>query len=619
MNGAARPEWFLRLHDRLTAIALAATSVIVVMWSLPHPVSAATPPVSVALSSSWADSLNGQFEDTWEPAMRTKTATPVEVDNAISIGDQFAKLALVKGQRDFVVSGTPLTADDLAKGKNKTAASFISIPISAVGQAIAIRSPISSNGVGWYTVTPGAIDPVTKEEGDPVYKPYSGPLNMPASLLADLIVARSQALNNSRFVADNPLPNKATFAIGDDGVAVIARSDPGAMDLHFQHFLAVGAPANWNQYLPQYKLPNGYYSDSWAISESPTRSLDGSMMNAVADQKSPTGGFASGGTIGITTPGGLARANVRFPFVDIRAMQIKNAAGSYVAATPDSITAGVLAGVKTDASGLVFTEDAALTDKTATTAYPLTWLNWLQAPATGLSIDKTNAIATLVRYVVTDGNAANAPLGDAPLPPVLVKEALARADALVVSNCTGTDRQVVTRSDPGPFAPNAKLTGVGSFKWCDVITPPPPTTTAASTTTVPATTTTPATTTVRTTTTSSVTSTTSTSSTTTLPEPQTPATPISRSAGNTAPRTVSPTTTIPPPPPTTTVGTPSTTVASSTTTPGAQTAPPATDPVQLPFGEPQPTSPPFDRLTTMAIGGGGMFGALRRWFRGGAR
>jgi hypothetical protein len=285
-----------------------------------------------------------------------------------------------------------------------------------------------------------------------------------------------------------------------------------------------------------------------------------------------------------------------------------------VAATPATIAAGVLAGVKSGPGGLTFTEDAGLLDKTATTAYPLTWLNWLHAPATGLTVEKTNAIATLVRYVVTDGAAAHLPLGEASLPKVLSDEALVRADALVTSNCVGVDRKVVTRAGPGPFAPNGKLTGVASMKWCEAVAVAPPTT---STTIAP-------TTTVRTTTTRApaITTSSSSSSTTTTTTTEVPVEVAGRTVTNNSggssstPRTattLAPTTTVPPAAATTT------TAAPTTTTPAVSNLAPQTDPAELPFGEPQPSTPAFDRLTTMFVGGGGLFGAVRRWMRSGLR
>jgi hypothetical protein len=590
-------------YERLTAVGLGVTSLLVVAWSMPRSVSAAVDPVS--LSSSWTDSLNGQFENVWEPAMRTKTAHSVEIDNAISIGDQFAKEALVKGQRDFVVSGTRLTTADLARGKNKTADSFVSVPISAAGLVFAMRPSILTNGQ-WQQETPGPLDE-NGEETDPIVSPYDGPLNAPATLLADLVQSRLDFLANPRFTVANA---GLRITEGHTPVDIIARSDPGALNVHLQHYFAVDATTQWNAIMKQYGQPAGYFGEFWAVNESPTRSLNSSLVVALADNKPPGNGTgnAEGGIVGVTTPGGLKSARERFPLSDFRALTIPNAAAKWVAPTPESITAGVLAGVKSTASGLTFTEDAALTDTTLTTAYPLTWVNWLLAPSTGLSIDKTNAIATLIRYVVSDGNAANSTVGDAALPPVLVTEALAKANALVASNCVGTDRRVVSTTDVGPFAPNATLKNVGTMSWCEAVVAPPPTTTAPPTTTTRA-----ATTPTRTTTTPSTTSTTSTTTTTTTTqsEPATPSFPTQVPRATTPPPVT--TTAVAAPPPTTVAPTPATTV------PVAQNAAPQPDPVSLPFGDPQPQAPPFDRLTTMGLGGGGLFGAVRRWIRSGVR
>src|SRR5262249_10094922 len=82
----------------------------------------------------------------------------------------------------------------------------------------------------------------------------------------------------------------------------------------------------------------------------------------------------------------------------------------------------------------------------------------------------------------TDGQAVATGVGEGRLSDALVKKALAGADALVTSNCTGSDRRIVKSTDPGPMAPaNAEnMHAIGDMLHCEAVGPAPTTTTIAS-------------------------------------------------------------------------------------------------------------------------------------------
>ncbi len=121
---------------------------------------------------------------------------------------------------------------------------------------------------------------------------------------------------------------------------------------------------------------------------------------------------------------------------------MRNASGEWVAPSPESITKAIAA------SGEPL---HTLTNKVSG-AYPLTWVERIYVKASGLSIDKTNAVATFIRYVVTEGQSVNATVNDGRLSDALVREALDAADAVVKGNCQGTDRLAVKGSDLVPAA-----------------------------------------------------------------------------------------------------------------------------------------------------------------------
>jgi hypothetical protein len=141
-----------------------------------------------------------------------------------------------------------------------------------------------------------------------------------------------------------------------------------------------------------------------------------------------------------------------------------------VAPTPAAITAagalgdGVpLYGLNDDASG----------------AYPFTWVDSLFVPATGLSVDKTNAIATFLRYATGPGRSLAAGVGDGSLPDSLASQAAAKANDIVTGNCAAAGG--TTRNDPsgGPDWPTGVPAPAGGALIC-VAAPIATTTTVAS-------------------------------------------------------------------------------------------------------------------------------------------
>jgi hypothetical protein len=166
---------------------------------------------------------------------------------------------------------------------------------------------------------------------------------------------------------------------------------------------------------------------------------------------------------------------IAFPDQHIQLAQMQNANGDWVAPTSDAITKAIAAG---GAEPLY-----ALTHPVPD-AYPLAWVDNLYAPAHGLSIQKTEALATLIRYLATTGQEKAASVNEGRLSDDLVKQALAAADQLVEGNCVGADREIVASADPGPTAPAsaAAMRAIGNALHCEPKPGVPQTTT---TTTLP--------------------------------------------------------------------------------------------------------------------------------------
>jgi hypothetical protein len=164
---------------------------------------------------------------------------------------------------------------------------------------------------------------------------------------------------------------------------------------------------------------------------------------------------------------------------------VENASGQYVDPSPATIDAAVAAGG--DEPLYALTHPVA-----GQPAYPLTYVDRLYAPATGLTQKKTEAIATMIRYLATAGQEYDAQYGDGRLPSNLVKEALDSANSLVRSNCTDPSETIVSSSDPGPYMPKLlagspgaqDIAAIGEMLNCDVAPPKAPvTTTTVSTST----------------------------------------------------------------------------------------------------------------------------------------
>jgi ABC-type phosphate transport system substrate-binding protein len=140
---------------------------------------------------------------------------------------------------------------------------------------------------------------------------------------------------------------------------------------------------------------------------------------------------------------------------------VRNANNDWVEPTPTTIDNAVNAGSQ---------PFYALTHNVAN-AYPLTWVNYLYVKSTGLSATKTEAIATLIRYLATDGQAAAAPWGEGTLSPALAAQALNAANQVVQSNCPAAGGQIVKNSSPGADAPNLSgINAIGPMLHC--VAPP---------------------------------------------------------------------------------------------------------------------------------------------------
>lgn len=402
---------------------------------------------------------------------------------------------------DYAISGRPFTAEELRNVKGGSS-SFIAAPVQATALAIFVNPPFG----GFRTLTTRCIadlldpnDPSTWPPGitDPqsqcqVVTPLTGPIRIPSRNLAAMFFHPGAALPGLS-TWNNPDELKAlgltstdaeqqTVALsfhpetGSPGFA--GRSDPDETNYYMQQFVQTAANDVWEV------VKNTKPLKPWEPITERVQQVPGVTRDGAEQQVDQLGlGCGVDGSCG-GAEGGLAPAppsilrafQSTYPSKQLRVAEMQNANGEWVPPTAASITKAVEAGNNAP----LF----ALTNKVAG-AYPLVWVDNLYAPAHGLSVSKTESMATLIRYLATTGQDKEAPNGEGRLSAPLVAQALAAANQLVTSNCVGSDRTIASSSDPGRLAPPtaAAMRSIGNMLHCVATVPPSTTTVAPSSTT----------------------------------------------------------------------------------------------------------------------------------------
>ena len=549
----------------------------------------------IELNSTWSDAFT-LFESQWIDQFG-EAAQPVSVSNVLATGDQFAKRNLLAGDDggkrvglDFILSGTRLTAAEVATARG----AYTQIPVAISSLAVTLRAPAGSGSQGWRTREPGVTIGDDGAEITNPSLPYGGALKLNPDLLFQLYAGEGFELAaDVRFKADNAKPFEERGGVFS---AAIGRVDPGAIPKNLRQYFGVKSPASLAQVYTNLQIdPSTLRPEEWPFLAKPTRSNNSSLTNALVQAVTPDGASAAGGIVGLFNTVNALGAVAKYPTVDLRLAELQNGAGTFVAPTKAAVRAGIDAGVGAGSAATTFVDNAALANSTVTDAYPLTWLEWLIVPSTGLTADKTNAVATIARFIVLVGQDDLDKAGTPKLPASLTTSALRAADDLVRSNCTAVGYRVVTRSDAGPAAPpTLRLPANTTIAWCEKIP------VAATTTTSTA----PPTTTLPTTTTTTVPDDTEDDD---VPVSVFPAT-VSRTFA--PPVTTAPTTTVAAAEPMTT-----TTVVVDTAPATTDTVAPIIEAVVLPNAIPVVERAQFDRVTTMGMGGACLLGAARRYKR----
>jgi ABC-type phosphate transport system substrate-binding protein len=471
-----------------------------------------------------------------------------------NVGSAAGRRGLLTGKTDFILSGVPFTAAELA-ARAPGAGGIIDVPVSVAALAVVMTTPPQ---IGWQTLEVSS-DPICDDPElydpdlcDPKLGTFTGPFRVPADSLSAMIMGLEVTVTEDQASWANAEWKAAlgtsamSIQVGYRGHTWVNRSEAASQNVALLTYASAMSPDVWDARVaadPTYAWkPDG---EQMSPKTKPTR--QGTDQEAAAITFASVNPFnGNGWDAGVKWTGNAGAVPATFvpdlqedfPNAGLRVMEIQNHLGQWVTPNRASIEAalaadpnGVAVGAEQDIDG----------------AYPLVYLNHLYTVEGTLQPDEANSLAAFVRYLVTDGQDEVVSRGGAPLPAAQQAQALAAADEIVEANCTDAAYQVTT-SGPGPFEPTTpKVQALTSMKHCTLVPAPATTTTTTTTTTVAETTTTTGSSTTTTTTDATTTTaeTTTTVAATIVASQSPPASPSSGSGSVYVP-SASPSVTLPP-------------------------------------------------------------------------
>ncbi len=201
-------------------------------------------------------------------------------------------------------------------------------------------------------------------------------------MLADIFLGKISKWNDGQIAALNP---GVKLAAGD--IAVVHRSEGSGTTFCFTEYLSKVSPA-WKA------GPGVDQSPRWPVG---------------------TGQAGNEGVAGFVkqTPGAIGYVEVTYILMNkgMQYGQVKNAAGAFVNATVESITAAAEGVTKFPIS---------LTETSGRGAYPIVTMTYLLIPSRFAGVRKRDAVKAFLSWMLTEGQKTAPSLGYAPLPPAIV-------------------------------------------------------------------------------------------------------------------------------------------------------------------------------------------------------
>jgi hypothetical protein len=399
----------------------------------------------------------------------------------IAHGDAAGRQGLIDGIADFAISGRPLSADDLTAMQAK-GIGFISAPFSLSSATFLLAAPSFDQSSGLDGWSPPDAN------GDQNSSPVPSPIKIPNDVLAPTFLG-DKSTNMWRvpgLLQLQGLPVDWSFDPASPPES-IARSDASAMNYYIETFLAKADPAYWATATQLDGVTTSLPDEQWPFlpGRVASRQGDSAVGDLTASGQSPNlAGPTKGGVLGVVSNSIslVEQANVlaakakNQPYDALYPVAIQNGAGEFVAATPDNMTKAAALGDGKPMYGL---------NESVPGVYPLTFVDDIYVPTAGLSIDKMNAIATLMRYQAMEGQDLSVIVGEGKLPADLLAQTLAAADTVIKDNCTGTGKVLLTVDGGGPFWPSSDQGAPKKSLICSSPATTTPTTAGGSTGTGP--------------------------------------------------------------------------------------------------------------------------------------
>jgi len=435
------------------------------------------PPEPVSLDIIGSPEASGPMSS-WTVAMMTAPGSPTV--SSFAVGDLQARRRLIDGTADVIVTAVPFSAEESAE-LEATGRQVVAAPMQGVGMVPITSGPFPSGiDLCTWVEQPEDEDPGNEFPPDCLDpRDYVGSLRLSSKDLADVFLQRSDRLWESPEVVSWLTGNDPTVGLVPipRQASPVTRSDPGMPNLALQTYLSRTQPALWTQAFSARfpPLPEVGPGETWVFPGAPGRNMLSEAVGIVRLWQTAAGSSgepARGGAIAMSTPleaFAALQAEAEEPEFDLNGnrnvrtelyiAQMRNGAGEWLDVTPQAITTALAA-----ADGTFL---RAATENVPG-AWPMSWVNTMYVPTSGLTGGEANAIAAVIRWQSTVGREGAAIIGDGQLPDAMVREALAAADAVVESNCDAAGLDTVETADPSDYAPAGSLTELGELVWCDV-------------------------------------------------------------------------------------------------------------------------------------------------------
>jgi phosphate transport system substrate-binding protein len=308
-------------------------------------------------------SLNGagsSFDEPifWKWFNAYSKVDPTVTFNYIPIGSGLGARLIATEMTDFGASDAPMSDKALAEADGP----IFNLPVVA-----------------------GAVVVAYSLEGNPK-------LRLDADTLAEIFLGNITKWNDPRIAALNPHVD-----LPDEAVAVVHRSDGSGTTFIFTDYLS-------------------NVSDVWK-----------SQIGKGTSVKWP-GGFARAGNEGVAeqireVPGAIGYIELAYakkkklPYADI-----KNAAGSFVSPTPNSVSAALASGVIPDDFRFSIVNSA------GADAYPIASASWILIYKNQKKGEEGKKLVQFIRWALTDGQKLSESLDYAPIPEPIARRILKRLD-----------------------------------------------------------------------------------------------------------------------------------------------------------------------------------------------